>query len=564
MAIWAAIASCVAPSQPAAPAVSAGWSEQVALNDPAGSATPPSSLASEPLRHPSEIGGGGQPLEPTSSQEHYGVQPQMDPAQVDPYAQGHYEQGQYDQAQYGQGQHDQGQYDQGQYDQTQYDQTHYQQGHHDQGHYQDGQYYQGQPGYDPAYQQGDFSDPAVAQAALESQPYHQDEDYPTLDPEMAAAATAEPRKSRKGLITAMAAVAAIGVGGLLAWGYGLSGGGDSTETPVIAAQTDPVKEAPEDPGGKVIPHQNKTVYNRIDGSESDEGPSNLMPATEAPLAVTPEGDSPRVISLSGGEASVQQSGEQSGAAAPKKVRTVVVRPDGTIVTSNAPDPAQPNVIEQAGLGSTPSEQALEQTFNSGINDPASSNGTAGAGGANAGLSSNVIDLTEGASLSAGSDPSSGLLPKGKPSELVALQATQNTASQPVAPAPAQPAAPARIVTNTQPQTGQQPISLIPPGNNQVAAPIATAPAVNNVAGGAFTVQVTSQRTPEQAQASYNSIQAQLSSVLGGYQPDIKQADLGDRGIYYRVRVGSFADRNSANAFCNSIKAAGGDCLVAAK
>ena len=54
-----------------------------------------------------------------------------------------------------------------------------------------------------------------------------------------------------------------------------------------------------------------------------------------------------------------------------------------------------------------------------------------------------------------------------------------------------------------------------------------------------TVQVTSQRTPEQARASYANIQSQLFSVLGGYQPDIKEANLGDRGIYYRVRVGLF-------------------------
>ena len=73
------------------------------------------------------------------------------------------------------------------------------------------------------------------------------------------------------------------------------------------------RKAPDDPGGKVIPNQNKTVYNRIDGTETDEGPSQMMPGTEQPMALNGEGDSPRVISLSGGQANVAQSGTEGAA-----------------------------------------------------------------------------------------------------------------------------------------------------------------------------------------------------------------------------------------------------------
>ena len=145
------------------------------------------------------------------------------------------------------------------------------------------------------------------------------------------------------------------------------------------------------------------------------------------------------------------------------------------------------------------------------------------------------------------------LPKSKPAELAALQAAnQSSAPQPapVAPAP-QPSSQAPLVlTPTAPAAA--------PASNPVPPQSIAAPSGN----GGYTVQVTSQRTPEQARASYANIQAQLSSVLAGYQPDIKQADLGARGIYYRVRVGSFADQGGAINFCNRIKAAGGDCLVA--
>ena len=381
---------------------------------------------------------------------------------------------------------------------------------------------------------GTYADPSVARAAAESNPNYQDEDYTTLETAAAMAAPQPKRKSRKGLYAAAAAVGVVVIGGVLAWSFGQSGSG-STETPVIEANTDPVKETPEDPGGRVVPHQDQTVYDRIDGSESDEGPTNMMPATETPLDITANGQSPRVIPLSGGEASVAQStGSENaagGAVAPKKVRTVVVRPDGTFVTSEEPaaDSAQasqlPNVDNQL-LNATPSEQALSQTNNTDLNGNA----------LNGALSSSapVVDANMP-------------LPKSKPAELAALQAAaQSNVAQP-APVSSQP-------------TSQAPLVLAP---TAPAAPAVQTPAVNNNSGaGGYTVQVTSQRTPDQAQASYRNIQAQLSSVLAGYEPDIKEADLGARGVYYRVRVGSFADQAGAINFCNQIKAAGGDCLVA--
>ncbi|PLW77585.1 SPOR domain-containing protein [Cohaesibacter celericrescens] len=367
---------------------------------------------------------------------------------------------------------------------------------------------------------GTYADPGVAYAAAESAPYYQNEDYQTLETEAAIAAAVQPRKSRKGLIAALAVVGVVAVGGLIAWGFGNSGNGGDTAPPLLTADNGPVKETPDDPGGKVIPHQNKTVYDRIDGSESDEGPSNLMPATETPLAMTADGQTPRVISLSGGESNVAQN---SSAVAPKQVRTVVVRPDGTIVNTNgaAANETQVASVDTQMLNATPSEQAMTQTFNNGVD---------GAGNAS-GL---------GAQDAQGANGATAPLPRAKPAELVALQAANRTVAAPVVQ-----------------QTQTAPLVLAPP------VPQATAPAATNTSGG-YTVQVTSQRSVEQARASFNSIQAQLPSVLGGYQPDIKQADLGARGTYYRVRVGSFADRAGATSFCSQIKAAGGDCLVAQK
>jgi cell division protein FtsN len=380
----------------------------------------------------------------------------------------------------------------------------------------------------------------VAQAAMEAAPYGQDDYYNGFEHETLAVQDEPKAKSRKGLIAAAAALLVVGVGGVLAWGLGGSSG-DGTKTPVIEASTDPVKEAPEDPGGKVIPYQNNEVYDRIAGSETDEGPSNMMPATEKPLAMTKDGHSPRVISLSGGESSVAQSGDNAdggGAVSPKKVRTVVVRPDGSFVTSS--DATNPGTdvasVDREMMAATPSEQAMSQSFGNGVD---------GATGVQGGASSG--------------------LPRAKPPELVALQAQQRAA----APVVQQPAVQTQVPAAST-GTGPRPLSLVPPTSSQPAAtrPVAQQPAVSSPAtssgGGGYTVQVTSQRTPEQARTSYSNIQSRLPGVLSGYQPDIKMANLGDRGTFYRVRVGSFASRDEASRFCQSIKSAGGDCLVARK
>jgi hypothetical protein len=50
--------------------------------------------------------------------------------------------------------------------------------------------------------------------------------------------------------------------------------------------------------------------------------------------------------------------------------------------------------------------------------------------------------------------------------------------------------------------------------------------------------------------------------VSGTYADVKRADLGDKGIYYRTRVAGLADKSAAQSLCNSFKAAGQACFVA--
>ena len=90
------------------------------------------------------------------------------------------------------------------------------------------------------------------------------------------------------------------------------------------------------------------------------------------------------------------------------------------------------------------------------------------------------------------------------------------------------------------------------------APAATSntPAANT---GEYMVQLSSQRSEEGARTNF-SRQQQRYSVLSGYSLNIQRADLGDRGVYHRVRVGPFA-RSAVNTLCERLKSQGGDCIV---
>ena len=75
------------------------------------------------------------------------------------------------------------------------------------------------------------------------------------------------------------------------------------------------------------------------------------------------------------------------------------------------------------------------------------------------------------------------------------------------------------------------------------------------------VQLSSQKTESEAQASFRSLQAKFPNELGGRQPIIRRVDLGNKGVFYRTMVGPFASMQEATQFCATYKAAGGHCVV---
>ena len=83
--------------------------------------------------------------------------------------------------------------------------------------------------------------------------------------------------------------------------------------------------------------------------------------------------------------------------------------------------------------------------------------------------------------------------------------------------------------------GQEPPA--PVAQPQGLAPISATGA--SASTGAYVVQLASARTEDDARASYQALQQKYPNVLGGRDANIRRADLGDKGVFYRAQIGPF-------------------------
>ncbi len=79
--------------------------------------------------------------------------------------------------------------------------------------------------------------------------------------------------------------------------------------------------------------------------------------------------------------------------------------------------------------------------------------------------------------------------------------------------------------------------------------------------GKFVVQIASFRSEDQALAAWARLAGRMSASVSSLAPDVQRADLGAKGVYYRLRAASFPTRAAATGFCDQLKKNGSDCLV---
>ncbi len=78
----------------------------------------------------------------------------------------------------------------------------------------------------------------------------------------------------------------------------------------------------------------------------------------------------------------------------------------------------------------------------------------------------------------------------------------------------------------------------------------------------WTVQLVSQRGAASAWQNWSSIKSRHGSLLDGAEAAVVKADLGDQGIYFRLRVHKLDSKQEAASLCRSLKRKGTNCFVA--
>lgn len=137
---------------------------------------------------------------------------------------------------------------------------------------------------------------------------------------------------------------------------------------------------------------------------------------------------------------------------------------------------------------------------------------------------------------------------------------------PAAPAAVVPAAPVSIPPAPVAEVSPPPVAPQPPAAQQAPviapAPTTPPPSVQSAKSG-WLIQLSAVRTRESAEAEWARLSKANSDVLGGLEVVIQRADLGSRGIFFRVRGGYFADKAAAQAHCAELAKRKVGCLIVA-
>ena len=124
------------------------------------------------------------------------------------------------------------------------------------------------------------------------------------------------------------------------------------------------------------------------------------------------------------------------------------------------------------------------------------------------------------------------------------------------------ALPEQPIKREQPIKIEAPEPVVKAPVKRPAAPRPVTPEpMTAVRGSEWVVQVSSTRTQDDAANAWSILKVKFPGLVDGKYADVKRADLGDKGIYYRTRVAGVPDKAAAQSLCNRFKAAGQACFV---
>lgn len=337
----------------------------------------------------------------------------------------------------------------------------------------------------------------------------------------------QPRRSRGRLVAVMAALLVTGgaVAGGLYWRKSGAGfGGMAGAPPIVTADKTPLKVAPANPGGVEVPNQNRQIYDK----GAPDGQSRVVDGREQPIDVREAARSmpqPSVSARAPAAPEPSQSARPAPSNAvssvlgePRRIRSVAVRPDGTMFAAAATTASVSDAPPSLLPGNTPPPPV-----------PVTSIPVSGRAGAAA---SPAVALSPAAGAGEPGGTAVSVLPPSRPK----LDAKAVRAAD---------AKPARAADEKPIRTGA----------------LATDKPEKPAAGTArFVVQIAVRPTEEEARQAFGQLQDKYAAALDGRSARVTKAEVNGKTVH-RVRVGPLS-KDDADALCSRLKSSGGSCFVA--
>ena len=342
-----------------------------------------------------------------------------------------------------------------------------------------------------------------------------------------------PKSRWLGLAGALGSIILLGV--VIGLAYPRDGQKGQDAVPVIRADQQAFKTLPDDPGGMDVPHQDSTVFSSL-GSRPDTAAGN-QGTIENLLADTQE--------------------EQEPAPKSELFKEQLAEEDHNVRTQTLPNIARTTNINQKADVAKDQEPAREaplpklKTLRDSLENE-----------------KEAVDLTELA-LAKTEKPSkvaTQSIEKEKSEETpvtrpdIAFKEIAKPNTKPAFKKPEPAFKQAKLVEERSfDEEAQETLSAV--RKVLKVEPAAGVQAGQAIKPGSFYIQMASLQSQEAADLEWSKLKVSFAEQIGTLDHRVQRADLGSRGVYYRIQAGP-VDRASADAICGAIKQRKpGGCLV---
>ncbi|HEV3174651.1 MAG TPA: SPOR domain-containing protein [Stellaceae bacterium] len=127
------------------------------------------------------------------------------------------------------------------------------------------------------------------------------------------------------------------------------------------------------------------------------------------------------------------------------------------------------------------------------------------------------------------------------------------------PRPTTTSTPQATVPTTAPPASQAPPAAAPVTPPQTVA-VPTPGSTSDTKG--YRLQLGAEKGPEIAKQEWDRIKRQNADLVGSLSASVDRADLGARGVFYRIHVGPIADAAQAERLCAQLRQRGVGCILA--